>query len=105
MKETLNYLNKDRKVNAKFMDKLEKVGLEIKYGRYSYWDGQEYVQIGRTKVWLVCEKIISNSSCCDYRYQNNVIKDIEETIRDEKIRAEKSDQQVNEFFEKLGLQE
>ena len=47
MKETLEFLKRDRKVNQTFMDKLAKVGLEVSYGTYSYWDNQEYVQIGR----------------------------------------------------------
>ena len=51
--ETLEFLKKDRKVNQTFLRKLEKVGLEINYGTYLYWDHQEYVQIGREKIWLV----------------------------------------------------
>lgn len=105
MKQTIDFLNKDRKVNKTFMEKLEKVGLEIQYGKYSYWDSQEYVQIGRKKVWLVCEKTEGNSNYIDYRYQNNVIKDIIQTIEEEKARAEQADAQVEEFFNKLGLVE
>lgn len=105
MKKSIEYLSKDRKVNKTFMAKLEKVGLEIQYGKYSYWDSQEYVQIGRKKVWLVCEGTAYGSSYVKYRYQNNVISDIYEAIREETDKAEKADAQVEEFFIKLGLSE
>lgn len=47
MKETIEYLKKDRKVNDTFMKKLQKVGFEIDYTRYGYWDNVECVRIGR----------------------------------------------------------
>lgn len=103
MNKTIEYLKKDRKVNKTFIAKLEKVGFEIEYGKYSYWDSQEYVRIGRQKVWLVCEKREGNSSYVTYRYQNNVISDIYEALEEEKAKAEKADAQVEEFFQKLGL--
>lgn len=103
MKKTIEYLNKDRKVNKTFMEKLEKVGLEIRFGTYSYWTDQEYVQIGRKKVWLVCEGREGNSQYIQWRYQNNVIADIYETIRGEKVKAEDADNQVQEFFKRLEL--
>jgi uncharacterized coiled-coil protein SlyX len=101
-KELIGYLKKDRKVNKTFIEKLEKVGFEVEYGKYGYWDNQDYVRIGRQKVWLVCEKRDGNSSYVDYRYQNNVISDIYEALAEEKQKAEKADQQVEEFFQKLG---
>ena len=41
----------------------------------------------------------------DYRYQNEVIKDIYDAIETEKRNAEESDKMVNDFFAKLGLEE
>lgn len=107
MKKAIEFLKTDRKVNDTFKSKLEKIGLEIQYGKYNYWDNQEYVQIGRTKVWLVCSKtnINDHSTYVTYRYQNNIIKDIEEVVQEEYTRAGKADNQVNEFFIKLGFTE
>ena len=48
MKETIEYLKKDRKVNDTFMKKLQKVGFEIDYTRYGYWNNVECVRIGRS---------------------------------------------------------
>lgn len=104
MKETLEFLKRDRRVNQTFMDKLKKVGLEINYGTYSYWDGQEYVQIGREKVWLVKTEYANhgNNFICVWRYQNDVIKEIMQTISEQKRLEEEADQLVNDFFEKLN---
>ena len=104
MKETLKFLKRDRKINKTFMDKLEKVGLEINYGTYSYWDNQEYVQIGREKIWLVETEYSNdgNSFGVAWRYQNDVIKEIIQSINEQKKIAEKADELVNNFFEKLN---
>lgn len=104
MKETLEFLKRDRKVNQTFMDKLAKVDLEINYGTYSYWDNQEYVQIGRERVWLVETEYTNhgNSFGVVWRYQNDVIKEIMQTINEQKKAAEEADELVNNFFEKLS---
>jgi hypothetical protein len=104
MKETLEFLKRDRKVNQTFMDKLTKVGLEVSYGTYSYWDNQEYVQIGRERVWLVETEYTNhgNSFGVVWRYQNDVIKEIIQTINEQKKSAEEADELVNNFFEKLS---
>lgn len=104
MKETLEFLKRDRKVNQTFMNKLTKVGLKINYGTYSYWSNQEYVQIGRKKVWLVKIKYTNhgNSFCVALRNQNDVIKEIIRTINEQKKLAEEADELVNTFFEKLN---
>jgi hypothetical protein len=104
MKETLEFLKRDRKVNQTFMDKLAKVGLEVSYGTYSYWDNQEYVQIGRERVWLVETEYTNhgNSFGVVWRYQNDVIKEIIQTINEQKKSAEEADELVNNFFEKLS---
>jgi hypothetical protein len=102
MKQSIEYLKQDRKVNSAFIKKVESIGLEVEYGTYSYWQGQPYVQIGRKKVWFVAEKCGNGSSYIDNRYQNNVIDDIIEAITDEKAKAEKADKLVEEFFAKLS---
>lgn len=104
MRETIELLKKDRRVNQTFIRKLEKVGLKINYGTYSYWDNQEYVQIGRERVWLVEMNYFddSNTSGVVYRYQNDVIKEIINTINRQKKLLEKDDKLVNDFFEKLN---
>ena len=86
------------------MNKLEKVGLEVCYGTYSYWDDQEYVQIGRERVWLVETEYTNhgNSFGVVWRYQNDVIKEIIQTINQQKKLAEEADGLVNNFFEKLS---
>lgn len=104
MKETLEFLKKDRKVNRTFMDRLEKIGLEIVYDKYACWEHQECVQIGRDIVWLVeCEHSRDgNHVSVVYRWQNDVIKDILQTIDEQKKLAEKADELVENFFEKLS---
>lgn len=104
MKKTLEFLKRDRKVNQTFMDKLEKVGFEISYGTYSCCDNQEYVQIGRERVWLVEIEYTDdgNSFGAVWRYQNDVIRDIIQTINEQKKSAEEADELVNSFFEKLS---
>lgn len=103
MNEIIEFLKKDRRVNETFKAKLAKVGIKIHYGRFSYWDQQDFVEIGRERVWLVKEVYSGNNSGIEYRYQNDVIEEIIEAIASEKKRAEESDRVVNNFFEKLGL--
>lgn len=103
MKEELEFLKKDRRVNTTFIGKLEKVGLEIQYGTYSYWDNQEYVQIGRKKVWLVETSYNGSDINCVWRYQNDVIEEIIGSISEQKKLAEEADEMVNGFFEKLSI--
>lgn len=104
MKEALDFLKRDRKVNQTFMNKLAKVGLEVSYGTYLYWDNQEYVQVGRERVWLVETEYTNHGNSFDvvWRYQNDVIKEIIQTINEQKKTAEESDELVNNFFEKLS---
>ena len=72
--------------------------------KIQYWDYQEYVQIGREKVWLVETEYTNcgNNFGVVWRYQNDVIKEIIQTINEQKKTAEKSDELVNNFFEKLS---
>lgn len=107
MKETIEYLKKDRKVNDTFMKKLQKVGFEIDYTRYGYWNNVECVRIGRSCIPLYETHFFDNgnSESLDYRYQNDVIKDIYNALEKEKKKAEESDKMVDDFFAKLGLKE
>lgn len=107
MKETIEYLKKDRKVNDTFMKKLQKVGFEIDYTRYGYWNNVECVRIGRSCIPLYETHFSDNgnSESLDYRYQNDVIKDIYNALEKEKKKAEESDKMVDDFFAKLGLKE
>lgn len=104
MKETLEFLKRDREVNRTFIEKLKNVGLEINYGTYSYWDNQEYVQIGRERVWLVEIRYSNNgnTSSIVYRNQNDVIKEIIKTVNQQKKLLEEDDKLVNDFFDKLN---
>ena len=104
MKETLEFLKRDREVNQTFIKKLKNVGLEINYGTYSYWDNQEYVQIGREKVWLVETRYSNNgnTSSIVYKHQNDVIREIIKTINQQKKLLEEDDKLVNDFFNKLN---
>lgn len=105
MQKTIEYLKKDRKVNDTFKEKLYKVGLEISYETYGYWNNVECIRIGKSIVPLLetYHSNNGNSTSLDYRYQNDVIKDIYNTLEKEKRKAEESDEMVNDFFKKLGL--
>lgn len=107
MKETIEYLKRDRRVNDTFKEKLRKVGLNISYEERGYWNNVDGVWIGRTFIPLckICYSNNGNSMSLDYRYQNEVIKDIYDAIETEKRNAEESDKMVNDFFAKLGLEE
>jgi hypothetical protein len=104
MKKELEFLKKDRRVTKTFMEKLEKVGIEIFYGNYNYWDSQEYVRIGREQVWLVESSYSGNNQGLKYRYQNDVIEEIENVIAQEYSLAANADAQVENFFRKLSAE-
>ena len=101
MKDKIEFLKRDRKVSDAFIGKLEGVGLEVEYGKYSYWSQQPYLQVGREKVWLVTTKYEDNSSYLIYRYQNSVIADIYEVIKEQTQQAIESDNLVKAFFNKF----
>ena len=98
MKETIEYLKKDRKVNDTFMKKLQKVGFEIDYTRCGYWNNVECVRIGRSCIPLYETHFSDNgnSESLDYIYN---------ALEKEKRKAEESDKMVDDFFAKLGLKE
>lgn len=103
MKNTIEFLKKDRRVNNTFIEKLEKVGLSVNYSDYSYWQHQPYVQIGRRFIYLVDDCCTNGNFCIFDRYQNEVIKEILFAIKTEKESAENADKLVDDFFIKLGL--
>lgn len=107
MQKTLEYLKRNRKVNDTFKEKLQKVGFEIDYRSYGYWSNVECIVIGRSFVPLSETRFSDNgnSESLDYRYQNDVIKEIYNTLETEKKKAEESDKIVDDFFAKLGLKE
>lgn len=102
MKETLEFLKRDRKVNDTFIEKLKAVGFNIYYGSYSYWSHEPYVEVGRDRVWLVTTEWSGDTSYCVYRHQNEVVKEIYGKVKEQKQLAEESDRLVDEFFEKLN---
>lgn len=107
MQKTIEYLKRDRKVNDTFKEKLAKVGLEVDYRHYGYWSHVECIVIGKSCIPLLETHFSDNgnSTSLYYRYQNDVIKDIYDTLEKEKRNAEESDKMVDDFFKKLGLKE
>lgn len=101
-KDILAELNKDRIVNDSFISRLEKNGFEIEYGKYSYWDNQEYVQIGKRKVWLVEDYNYNNSCGIRYRYRNDFVKEVLNAIKEEKEILKKEKELEEDFFEKTS---
>lgn len=99
-KDVLQKLNNDRKVDENFIKRLEKNGFNIEYGKYNYWDSQEYVQIGKERVWLVDTYLAEHGSGCyvGYRYRNDVAEDIKDAIKEQKKILEKEQQLVNEVL-------
>ncbi len=98
MRESIEFLKRDRRVNSTFMDKLESVGIDIKYGQYSYWDHQPYIQVGTSIVWLVEEKCEGNSMSLISRMQNDVVKELKVKIEKEVIAAKTADKEVQNYF-------
>lgn len=105
MRITIDFLKKDRRVNETFMDKLKEVGFAIEYGTYSYWNYQEYIQVGRERIFLVETCIMDNCTRLEYRYQNEVIEEIKEELERQRVIAKKADEEVKQFFIERGLSE
>ena len=100
-KEELEFLQRDRKVNKTFVQKLEKVGFEVVYDKYDFWDNQEKIIIGDANVWLVESYYTGNGTSCRFRKQNDVVREIKYTIKEQKEELKKEDKNVNDFFNKL----
>lgn len=83
MKNTIEYLDRDRRVSKSFIEKLEDIGLRLQYGKFSYWDGQPYIVIGTTEIWLVEDYFEGNSHGIQYRYQHPVLKEIYQAMGEE----------------------
>lgn len=102
MRENIEFLKKDRSASSEtFQKKLEDVGLPVYYGEFGYWNHEPYVEIGSRKVFLVESYCTMGSLCLRHRKQNDVIQDIIDAIEEEVEMAEKADQNVKNFFEKL----
>lgn len=99
-KDVLTRLNYDRKVNKNFIERLEKNGFEIEYGKYNYWDSQEYIQIGRERIWLVDTYLVEHGSGCyvDYRYRNDVAEDIKYAIKKQEELLKKETELIDEVL-------
>ena len=98
MRESIEFLKRDRRVNSIFMDKLKSDGIDIEYGQYRYWDHQPYIQVGRSIVWLVEEKCEGNSTSLISRMQNDVVKELKLKIDIEVIAAKSSYYVVVYYF-------
>ena len=87
-KDVLATLKRDRKVNGAFIERLEKNGFEVKYGKFEYWDGQEYIEVGTQKIWLV-EMYYSNGSIgVTFRHRNELVQEIKEVLEEEQAKLE-----------------
>lgn len=99
LQKKLEFLGKNRRVNDSFKDRLEKVGFEICYGSYSYWNNCEYVQIGEERIYLVKERTTQGQTSCVWRRQIEVIEDIIYYIKKEEERLQIEDRKIEKFFE------
>lgn len=98
-KDVLHELNTDRYVNSSFIERLEKNGFTIYYGKFDYWEGQEYIEVGKRKIWLVDTYYVSNGGMsCGYRYRNEVVQEIKEAIEKEKRELEKEKELIDEVL-------
>ena len=79
-KDVLEKLKKDRRIDKKFIKRLEKKGFKIDYDKFNYWDGCEYIQIENQKIWLVEMLYKNRSACVEYRWRNDVIEEIKHVI-------------------------
>ena len=97
-KDVLATLKRDRKVNGAFIERLEKNGFEVKYGKFEYWEGQEYIEIGTQRVWLVETYYSGNSMGVTFRYRNELVEEIKEVIAEEQAKLEQEQKIVNKVL-------
>lgn len=98
MEKVMKELKRDRKVDNAWIKRLEQSGFEVNTGTYSYWNNQEYVKIGHTVVWLVESRYSGNSQYVTFRFRNDVIDEIYETIKEEERKLKNLDEKEAEFF-------
>ncbi|MGL5765427.1 MAG: hypothetical protein ACRCX8_07285 [Sarcina sp.] len=98
-KDILQKLNNDRVVDSKFIERLEKNGFQIFYGEFSYWQGQQYVEVGKEKIWLVETYNAPNygTGLCN-RYRNEVVEEIKLALNSEELRLENELKLINEIL-------
>ena len=94
-KDVLEKLNKDRKIDDNFIERLERNGFTINYSKYEYWNSQPYVTVGKKVIWLVETYYINNSSGLRYRYRNDVAREIKEAIEEEQIKLTKETELID----------
>ena len=99
-KDVLEKLNYDRKVDRNFIERLEKNGFEIEYGKYEYWDSQEYIQVGKERVWLVTTYFAEhgNGAYVGYAYRNDVVENIKEAIQRQERILKKEESLIDEIL-------
>lgn len=98
-KDVLETLNNNRKVDKSFIERLEKNGFEVYYGKFNYWNGQEYIQIGKRRIWLVdTYPVDTGGISCGYKYRNKLVKEIKEAIEEEKIALKEETELINEVL-------
>lgn len=101
-----NKLNKiessNRRINSDFKEKLEDAGLEVHYGKYDYWDCQEYVLIGAKRVWLVETYNTDNNGygVC-FRMKRDFLKELEDTINSEYTEIIEDERLEDKVFKEL----
>lgn len=101
-KDVLEFLNRDRKVDDKFIERLEKEGFEVYCGKYCYWNNQKYVKIGNERIWLVQEWYEGNNCGLRYRKRNAVVTDIKTAMKEQLEILKKEDEEVENFFKEHG---
>lgn len=99
-KDVLQRLNSDRRVDSKFIERLEKNDFEICYGKYCYWESQPYIMIGKKVVWLVETYDVGNSTGIRYRYRNDVAKEIKYTLNEQKEILDKENELIDSILDK-----
>ena len=98
-KDILQTLNNDRRVDDSFMERLDKNGFRICYGKFEYWNNQPYIKIGKKTIWLVEICYSDYGGCmCSYKYRNEVVEDIKTTIEQEKKILEEETKMIDEIL-------
>lgn len=101
LKEQLEFLGRNRRVNDLFIARLKKVGFKIEFEKYLYWDGQPFIGIGNCRVWLVGSRTKNNQLYCINRYQKDVCEELKDIIEEQISECQTDDNWVDWFFENL----
>ena len=104
MVKEIKALKRDLRINNNFVNRLIDAGVDVRYGVYSYWSNQEYVQIGACRVWLVTEWRENGSCGVQFKMRNTFISQVYETIREQIEVIAKLEKQEKDFWAKLDGQ-